>query len=64
MCVCVCGQQEEVQQKANNLEKRVCQLQKSLEEGSALMKEKDVKIKMQTRREKELIASVHRCIIS
>ncbi|XP_022593687.1 centrosomal protein of 85 kDa-like isoform X2 [Seriola dumerili] len=53
------AQQEEVQQKAKNLEKRVCQLQRSLEEGCALMKEKDIKIEMQSRREKELIASVH-----
>ncbi|XP_071334471.1 centrosomal protein of 85 kDa-like isoform X2 [Trachinotus anak] len=53
------AQQEEVQQKAKNLEKRVCQLQQSLEEGCALMKEKDFKIEMQTRREKELITSVH-----
>ncbi|XP_029352146.1 centrosomal protein of 85 kDa-like isoform X3 [Echeneis naucrates] len=52
-------QQEEVQQKAQNLGKKVSQLQKSLEEGLALMKEKDIKIEIQNRREKELIASVH-----
>ncbi|XP_039981419.1 centrosomal protein of 85 kDa-like isoform X2 [Xiphias gladius] len=53
------AQQEEVQQKATDLEKTVAELQKSLEEGRALMKEKDIKIEMQAKREKELIASVH-----
>ncbi|XP_019947080.1 centrosomal protein of 85 kDa-like isoform X3 [Paralichthys olivaceus] len=52
-------QQEEVQQKAKDLEKTVCQLEKTLEEGCALMKERDVKIEMQADREKDLIASVH-----
>ncbi|XP_059212547.1 centrosomal protein of 85 kDa-like isoform X2 [Centropristis striata] len=51
-------QQEEVQQKAKDLEKTASRLQKSLEEGYALMKEKDMRIEMQTMREKELIASV------
>nr|XP_019947077.1 PREDICTED: centrosomal protein of 85 kDa-like isoform X2 [Paralichthys olivaceus] len=53
------AQQEEVQQKAKDLEKTVCQLEKTLEEGCALMKERDVKIEMQADREKDLIASVH-----
>ncbi|XP_045916951.1 centrosomal protein of 85 kDa-like isoform X2 [Micropterus dolomieu] len=52
-------QQEEVQQKAKELEKTMSRLQKSLEEGCALMKEKNIKIGMQAKREKELIASVH-----
>ncbi|KAM9356306.1 centrosomal protein of 85 kDa-like [Pholidichthys leucotaenia] len=51
--------QMEVQQKAKDLEKTVSRLQKSLDEGCAVMKEKDIKIEMQTKREKELIASVH-----
>ncbi|XP_047184408.1 centrosomal protein of 85 kDa-like isoform X2 [Scophthalmus maximus] len=54
------AQQEEVEQKAKGLEKTVRQLQKSLQEGCASMKERDVKIQMQAKREKELIASVHR----
>ncbi|KAM9339626.1 centrosomal protein of 85 kDa-like [Symphorus nematophorus] len=52
-------QQEEVQQKAKDLEKTMSRLQKSLEEGCALMKEKNIKIELQAKREKELIASVH-----
>ncbi|XP_051234517.1 centrosomal protein of 85 kDa-like isoform X1 [Dicentrarchus labrax] len=52
-------QQEELQQKAKDLEKTMSRLQKSLEEGCALMKEKNIKIEMQAKREKELIASVH-----
>lgn len=56
----MCTQQEEVQQKAKDLEKTVSQLQKSLQEGFALLKDKDIKLEMQARREKELIASVHR----
>ncbi|XP_070782285.1 centrosomal protein of 85 kDa-like [Enoplosus armatus] len=52
-------QQEEVRQKAKDLEKTMSRLQRSLEEGCALMKEKNVKIAMQAKREKELIASVH-----
>lgn len=55
----VCTQQEQVQQKAKDLEKTMLRLQRSLDEGCALMKEKNVKIEMQSRREKELIASVH-----
>ncbi|XP_076612228.1 centrosomal protein of 85 kDa-like isoform X2 [Chaetodon auriga] len=53
------SQQEEVQQKAKDLEKTLSLLQKSLEEGYTLLKEKNIKIEMQARREKELIASVH-----
>lgn len=60
----VCAQQEEVKQKAKDLEKTVSQLQKSLEEGCALMKEKDIRLEMQAKRETELIASVHRYIIN
>ncbi|XP_049446622.1 centrosomal protein of 85 kDa-like isoform X2 [Epinephelus fuscoguttatus] len=52
------AQQEEVQQKAKDLEKTASRLQQSLEEGFALMKEKDVSIEMQAMREKELMASV------
>ncbi|XP_029281575.1 centrosomal protein of 85 kDa-like isoform X2 [Cottoperca gobio] len=52
------AQQEEVQQKAKDLEKAASLLQKSVEEGHALMKEKDIRIEMQAMREKELIASV------
>ncbi|XP_010790025.1 centrosomal protein of 85 kDa-like, partial [Notothenia coriiceps] len=53
-------QQEEVQQKAKHLERTASRLQQSLEEGYALMKEKDIRMEMQTMREKELIASVQR----
>lgn len=35
-------------------------LQKSLDEGCALIKEKNIKIEVQAKREKELITSVHR----
>ncbi|XP_055362225.1 centrosomal protein of 85 kDa-like isoform X2 [Betta splendens] len=52
-------QQEEVQQKAKLLEKTVSQLQKSLQEGCARMEEKDFRMEMQAKREKELMASVH-----
>lgn len=58
--MCLSAQLEEVQQNAKDLENTASQLQKSLEEGCALMKEKDVKIEMQADREKELIACVHR----
>ncbi|KAK5880512.1 hypothetical protein CesoFtcFv8_023533 [Champsocephalus esox] len=51
-------QQEEVQQKAKHLERTASRLQQSLEEGYALMKEKDFRMEMQAMREKELIASV------
>ncbi|XP_047430246.1 centrosomal protein of 85 kDa-like isoform X3 [Mugil cephalus] len=53
------AKQKEVQQKAKDLEKKVSELQKSLQEGFALLKDKDIKLEMQARREKELIASVH-----
>ncbi|XP_042358945.1 centrosomal protein of 85 kDa-like isoform X2 [Plectropomus leopardus] len=52
------AQQEEVQQKAKDLEKKASRLEQSLEEGSALMKEKDISIEKQAAREKELMASV------
>uniref|UniRef100_A0A8C9Z545 Centrosomal protein 85, like n=1 Tax=Sander lucioperca TaxID=283035 RepID=A0A8C9Z545_SANLU len=50
--------QEEVQQNAKDLEKTASRLQKSIDEGYALMKEKDIRNEMQAMREKELIASV------
>ncbi|KAM8825791.1 centrosomal protein of 85 kDa-like [Synchiropus picturatus] len=53
-------QLQEMQHKATDLEVTVSQLQKSLKEGVALLKEKDEKIKQQAKREKELRASVHR----
>lgn len=52
-------QQEEVQQKAKQLERTMSQLESSLQEGCALLEEKNMKIELQGRREKELIASVH-----
>ncbi|KAM4521749.1 centrosomal protein of 85 kDa-like isoform 2-T2 [Odontesthes bonariensis] len=52
-------QQEELQQKAMDMEKTVSRLQENLEEGCALIKKKDIMIEMQTKREKELIATVH-----
>ncbi|XP_005730227.1 centrosomal protein of 85 kDa-like isoform X3 [Pundamilia nyererei] len=53
------NRQEEAQQKCKKLEKIVSHLKKSLEEGCTLMKDKDIEMKMQAKREKELIASVH-----
>ncbi|XP_072218953.1 centrosomal protein of 85 kDa-like isoform X2 [Leuresthes tenuis] len=53
-------QQEELQQRAMEMEKTVSRLQQNLEEGCALIKKKDIMIEMQTKREKELIATVHR----
>ncbi|XP_026174336.1 centrosomal protein of 85 kDa-like isoform X2 [Mastacembelus armatus] len=50
---------KEKQQKAKDLEKKISWLQKNLEDGCALMKEKDIKIEMQAKREQELIGSVH-----
>jgi len=49
-----------LQQKAMDMEKTVSRLQQDLEEGGALIKKKDIMIEMQTKREKELIATVHR----
>lgn len=63
LCVFICGQQEEVRQKAKDLGKTVSRLQKCLAEGAALIEEKDMKLEMKAKREKELIASVHRYII-
>lgn len=57
------AQQDEVQKKAKDLQKTMSEFQKSLEEGCALMKEKNIKIEMQAKRERELYASVHRYII-
>lgn len=62
--VCVCTQQEEVQQKAKQLERTMSRLESSLQEGCALLEDKNMKIELQGRREKELIASVHRYIIT
>nr|XP_061806824.1 centrosomal protein of 85 kDa-like [Nerophis lumbriciformis] len=53
-------QLEEVQLRAQDLEKMVAHLQGKLEDSCTLLKEKDLKIETQARREKELIASVHR----
>lgn len=64
LCAFVCAQQEQVQLKAKDLEKTVSRLQKSVEEGHALIDEKNIKIDMQAKREKELIASVHRCLLT
>lgn len=50
---------EEVQLKAKNVEDTMCRLQKSTEHACLLMKEKNVKIELQAKREQELIASVH-----
>nr|XP_046228293.1 centrosomal protein of 85 kDa-like isoform X3 [Scatophagus argus] len=52
-------QQEKIRKKAGDLEKIMCRLQKSIDAGCALMKEKNIKIEMQAKREKELISSVH-----
>ncbi|XP_030261810.1 centrosomal protein of 85 kDa-like isoform X3 [Sparus aurata] len=52
-------QQEEVQKKAKDLDITVSRLQKSIQDGCALMMEKNIKIEIQAKREKELIASVH-----
>ncbi|XP_029984796.1 centrosomal protein of 85 kDa-like [Sphaeramia orbicularis] len=50
---------EEVQLKAKDMEDTMSRLQKSAEHACALMKEKNVKIELQAKREQELIASVH-----
>lgn len=60
----VCAQQEEVQKKAKDLDITVSRLQKSIQDGCALMMEKNIKIEIQAKREKELIASVHRYIVN
>ncbi|XP_060907302.1 centrosomal protein of 85 kDa-like isoform X2 [Labrus mixtus] len=51
--------QEQVQQKAKHLERTMSWLESSLQEGCALLEEKNMKMEQQARREKELIASVH-----
>ncbi|XP_034556117.1 centrosomal protein of 85 kDa-like isoform X2 [Notolabrus celidotus] len=53
------AKQEEVQQKAKQLERTMSRMGSSLQEGCALLEEKNMKIELQGRREKELIASVH-----
>ncbi|XP_061784127.2 centrosomal protein of 85 kDa-like isoform X2 [Nerophis lumbriciformis] len=52
-------QLEQVHKKAEDLEKNMSRLQQDLDDCSGLLKDKDVKIKTQDRRETELIASVH-----
>lgn len=52
-------QLKEVQQKAKEMEKTVSWLQRSQEQGHLLLREKYIKIELQTKRENELIASVH-----
>ncbi|KAF7641474.1 hypothetical protein LDENG_00280360, partial [Lucifuga dentata] len=54
-----CLQQEEVQQEVQALQQMVCRLQRSLQEGRVLLKEKKEAAEMQTDREAELTASVH-----
>ncbi|CAJ1077549.1 centrosomal protein of 85 kDa-like isoform X2 [Xyrichtys novacula] len=53
------AKQEEVQQKAKQLERTMSRLESSLQEGCALLEEKNMKIELKAKREKELIASVH-----
>ncbi|XP_008294421.1 centrosomal protein of 85 kDa-like [Stegastes partitus] len=52
-------QQQQVQLRVEDLQKAVVLLQRSLDEGSALMKQKELKMELQNQREKELMASVH-----
>lgn len=52
-------QLEKVQLKAKEMEQNLSWLQKSLEQGQALLREKYIQIEEQTRREDELLASVH-----
>ncbi len=49
-----------MQHKAKVLQRTLCRLQKSLDEGCALIKEKNVQIELQAKREKELITAVLR----
>lgn len=58
----VCVQQEEVKQRAEDLERRASRLRRSLEEGSVLMEEKELMIQMQADREEELLSSVLRSV--
>ncbi|XP_035277453.1 centrosomal protein of 85 kDa-like isoform X3 [Anguilla anguilla] len=51
-------QLEEVQGKARTLQEKVTQLEQSLEESHALLKEKEALIETQAKREKELVAAV------
>lgn len=48
-----------VQLKTKEMEQNVSWLQKSLEQGQALLREKYIQIEEQSRREEELLASVH-----
>uniref|UniRef100_A0A3B5ADI6 Centrosomal protein 85, like n=1 Tax=Stegastes partitus TaxID=144197 RepID=A0A3B5ADI6_9TELE len=50
---------QQVQLRVEDLQKAVVLLQRSLDEGSALMKQKELKMELQNQREKELMASVH-----
>ncbi|XP_033847325.1 centrosomal protein of 85 kDa-like [Periophthalmus magnuspinnatus] len=52
-------QLKEVQQREKEMEQSVSWLQKSLEEGQELLREKYLQIEQQSKRENELIASVH-----
>uniref|UniRef100_A0A3B3YMI1 Centrosomal protein 85, like n=1 Tax=Poecilia mexicana TaxID=48701 RepID=A0A3B3YMI1_9TELE len=53
-------QQEKLEEKNRLLENTVFQLQKSIEEGCALIKKKDVIIEMQAKTEDEMMTSVQR----
>lgn len=52
-------QLKEAQLKAKEMEQNLSWLQKSLEQGQALLREKFIQMEEQTRREDELVASVH-----
>ncbi|KAM4713301.1 centrosomal protein of 85 kDa-like isoform 2-T2 [Anableps anableps] len=54
------SKQEKLEEKNRHLDKRVFQLQKSIEEGCELIKKKDIMIEMQAKTENELMASVQR----
>lgn len=63
-CSCaVCVYQlEEGQGKAQGLQDTVARLEKSLEEGRAVLQEKEDLIETQCKREKELVAAVQRWV--
>ncbi|KAK0156460.1 Centrosomal protein -like [Merluccius polli] len=52
-------QLEETQKKAQDLEETVSRLEKTLEQDSALLKDKETVIQTQSQKEKELMAAVH-----
>ena len=52
-------QLEEAQKKAQDLEETVSQLEKTLVQDGALLKDKDSVIQAQSLKEKELMAAVH-----